>query len=159
MRRGPDCSWPGSREQVGWTAATCSRLDGPSTSAPDRGPTSRGFVSSKLSSPSGWRVVPVPVTRALHLKSGVTSLPYGTVIGYSPLVDRPETFPRFLAVPEERGTAVVGLGEGSVLISADAPRTADLLSRRRLNVVAVSITEFEKLEGCLTCLSVRLRPT
>jgi hypothetical protein len=37
------------------------------------------------------------------------------------------------------------------------PRTADLLRGRGLRVVTVPITEFEKLEGCVTCLSVRLR--
>jgi dimethylargininase len=38
-----------------------------------------------LIEPRGWRVVPVPVTKVLHLKSGVTALPDGTVIGYQPL--------------------------------------------------------------------------
>ena len=31
----------------------------------------------------------VPLTRVLHLKSAVTALPDGTVIGYEPLVDDP----------------------------------------------------------------------
>ena len=44
-----------------------------------------------------------------------------------------------------------------VLMSAVAPRTAELLAARGLEVVAVPVTEFEKLEGCVTCLSVRLR--
>jgi N-dimethylarginine dimethylaminohydrolase len=35
--------------------------------------------------------------------------------------------------------------------------TAELYRARGLDVVPVSITEFEKLEGCVTCLSVRLR--
>lgn len=107
--------------------------------------------------PRGWRVVPVPVTKVLHLKSGVTALPDGTVIGYEPLVDDPSIFPTFLAVPEEHGAAVVDLGDGAAIMSADAPRTADLLRGRGLQVVTVPITEFEKLEGCVTCLSVRLR--
>lgn len=51
--------------------------------------------------PLGARVVAVPVSRALHLKSAVTALPDGTVIGYAPLVDDPSLFPRFLSVPEE----------------------------------------------------------
>ncbi len=60
-------------------------------------------------------------------------------------------------MPEEHGTAVVDLGDGAVVMSADAPRTAELLRARGLDVVTVPITEFEKLEGCVTCLSVRLR--
>jgi dimethylargininase len=62
-----------------------------------------------------------------------------------------------LPVPEEHGTAVVDLGDGAVLMSADAPRTAELYAARGLDVVRVEIGEFEKLEGCVTCLSVRLR--
>lgn len=110
-----------------------------------------------LLEPRGWTVVEIPVTRVLHLKSGVTALPDGTVVGYAPLVDDPARFPAFLGVPEEHGTAVVVLDEGTVLMSADAPATAELYRSRGLEVVTVPITEFEKLEGCVTCLSVRLR--
>lgn len=37
--------------------------------------------------PLGARVVTVPLTKVLHLKSAVTALPDGTVVGYEPLVD------------------------------------------------------------------------
>ncbi len=107
--------------------------------------------------PAGWTVVAVPVTKVLHLKSGVTALPDGTVIGCPQNVDDLDVFPAFLEVPEEHGTAVVDLGDGAVLMSADAPRTAALFRERGLEVVTVPITEFEKLEGCVTCLSVRIR--
>jgi dimethylargininase len=107
--------------------------------------------------PLGYRVVAVPVTRVLHLKSAVTALPDGTVIGYPPLVDDADVFPRFLAVPEPEGTAVVVLDDETVLMSAAAPQTEALLRARGLTVLTVPITEFEKLEGCVTCLSVRLR--
>ena len=107
--------------------------------------------------PLGYDVVTMPVTRALHLKSAVTALPDGTVIGYPPLVDDPNAFAEFLAVPEAHGTAVVVLDDDTVLMSASAPLTARLLAGRGLEVVIVPITEFEKLEGCVTCLSVRIR--
>lgn len=102
-------------------------------------------------------VVPVPVTKVLHLKSAVTALPDGTVIGYPPLVDDPTLFDRFLAVPEEAGAHVVLLGDDRVLMAASAPATADLFTSMGLRPVTVDISEFEKLEGCVTCLSVRLR--
>lgn len=107
--------------------------------------------------PRGWTVVEVPVTRVLHLKSGVTALPDGTVVGFAPLVDDPEAFGRFLGIPEEHGTAVVVLDARTVLMSADAPATAALYRDRGLEVVTAEVTEFEKLEGCVTCLSVRIR--
>jgi dimethylargininase len=107
--------------------------------------------------PLGARVVGVPLTKVLHLKTAVTALPDGTVVGYRPLVDDPATWPSFLDVPEEPGSHVVLLDERTVLMSTSAPRTAELFADRGLRVVAVDLTEFEKLEGCVTCLSVRLR--
>lgn len=112
----------------------------------------RGIVA-----PLGYTVIAVPVTKVLHLKSGVTALPDGTVIGYPPLVDNPELFDRFLAVPEEAGVAVVVLDDNTVLMSASAPKSAELIADLGYRVVAVDISEFEKLEGCVTCLSVRIR--
>ena len=109
--------------------------------------------------PYGAHVVPVPISKVLHLKSAVTALPDGTVVGYEPLVDDPAVWPSFLGVPEESGAHVVLLGGDSVLMSTDAPRSKRLFEERGLEVVAVDISEFIKLEGCVTCLSVRLRHT
>ena len=105
----------------------------------------------------GYTVVAVPVTKVLHLKSAVTALPDGTVIGYPPLVDDPAVFDRFLAVPEEGGAHVVVLADDAVLMAASAPQSAALVESLGYRVVVVDISEFEKLEGCVTCLSVRVR--
>lgn len=107
--------------------------------------------------PLGAEVVAVPVQKVLHLKSAVTALPDGTVIGYEPLTDNPAAFPKFLAVPEEGGAHVVLLGEDRLLMAASAPKTAEMFRERGYTPVVVDISEFEKLEGCVTCLSVRLR--
>lgn len=112
-----------------------------------------------LLEPLGLSVVAVPITKVLHLKSAVTALPDGTVIGQAASVDDPTLFPHFLQVPEPEGAHVVLLGADRVLMSAAAPRTAELLAGRGLVPVCVDISEFEKLEGCVTCLSVRLRPS
>jgi len=107
--------------------------------------------------PLGATVVGVPVSKVLHLKSAVTALPDGTVVGHDPLVDDPAAFPAYLSVPEEPGAHVVLLDASTVLMSAAAPRTQELFESRGLRVVALDISEFEKLEGCVTCLSIRLR--
>ena len=52
---------------------------------------------------------------------------------------------------------MVLLGQDRLLLSAAAPRTADLLADLGYAPVPVDIGEFEKLEGCVTCLSVRVR--
>lgn len=107
--------------------------------------------------PLGAHVVPVPVTKVLHLKSAVTALPDGTVVGLPELAPDVSYFPRFRPVPEEAGAHVVLLGGDRLLMAASAPRTADLLAGLGYEPVPVDIGEFEKLEGCVTCLSVRLR--
>ncbi|MFF1878275.1 dimethylargininase [Leifsonia sp. NPDC058230] len=110
-----------------------------------------------LLAPLDYTVVAVPVTKALHLKTAVTALPDGTVIGYEPLVDNVTVFERFLAVPEAHGTAVVVLSDDTVLMSSSAPQSVALVEDLGYTVVQVDISEFEKLEGCVTCLSVRIR--
>jgi dimethylargininase len=105
----------------------------------------------------GIDVVEVPVRKVLHLKSGVTALPNGTVVGYEPLVDERGAFRDFLAVPEESGAHVVVVDDKRIIMADDAPKTADLYVSMGLKPITVSISEFQKLEGCVTCLSVRLR--
>jgi dimethylargininase len=108
--------------------------------------------------PAGMSVVPVPLSKVLHLKSAATALPDGSVIGYPDALDDAGVFPRFLPAPEEAGAHVVRLGADALLMSTGAPRTAELLADRGYRPVEVDIGEFEKLEGCVTCLSIRLRP-
>ncbi len=107
--------------------------------------------------PLGARVVAVPVSKVLHLKSAVTALPDGTVVGHLPLVDDPAVYDRFLPVPEEAGSHVVLLGGGRLLMASSAPRSAELFADLGYEPVLVDIGEYEKLEGCVTCLSVRVR--
>ncbi|MBP7891116.1 MAG: N(G),N(G)-dimethylarginine dimethylaminohydrolase [Ilumatobacteraceae bacterium] len=107
--------------------------------------------------PLGATVVTVPLNKVLHLKSAVTALPDGTIIGWEPAIDDISVFPRFLGMPEESGSHVVLLGGDKVLMSSDCPRSAVLLRSAGLEPVLVDISEFIKLEGCVTCLSVRLR--
>jgi dimethylargininase len=107
--------------------------------------------------PLGATVIGVPVSKVLHLKSAVTALPDGSVVGYVPLVDDAGFFPHFRAVPEESGAHVVVLDSQRILIAADCPLSAQLYVDLGYSPVVVDISEFQKLEGCVTCLSVRLR--
>jgi dimethylargininase len=106
-----------------------------------------------LIEPLGRTVVPVRLTGVLHLKSALTALPDGTLIGLPAMVDTSELPPVLTAV-EEPGSHVVPLGGSTVLLAASAPETAERLADLGLDVVSVEIGEFEKLEGCVTCLNV-----
>jgi dimethylargininase len=108
---------------------------------------------ASLLAPTGRTVIAVPVAKVLHLKSAVTALPDGTVLTWGDLVDT-APFPRVLEVPEEAGVHVVPLDAERLLIAASAPRTAELLESRGYRPVTVDISEYERLEGCVTCLNV-----
>jgi dimethylargininase len=108
-----------------------------------------------LLAPLGRTVVAVPLHGVLHLKSAVTALPDGTFLLLPDLVPA-ELFPAVRPVSEEGGCHVVPLGGDQVLIAASAPRTAELLDDLGFTPAVVDISEFEKLEGCVTCLSVLL---
>ena len=106
-----------------------------------------------LLAPLGRTVIAVPLGNVLHLKSAVTELPDGTFLLLPQLVPA-GLFPAVRPVEEEGGCHVVPLGGDRVLIAASAPRTAGLLEDLGFTPVVVDISEFEKLEGCVTCLSV-----
>ena len=137
--------------------------------------------------PLGVKVVSVPISKVLHLKSAVTALPQGTIIGYEPLINDAameallllrkgsialpaakgegksalksdkKISSNFLSMPEEQGAHVVMLGQNYLLMSNKAPKSAELLRSMGYAPVLVDISEYEKLEGCVTCLSVRYR--
>ncbi|GAA1418158.1 dimethylargininase [Catellatospora coxensis] len=106
-----------------------------------------------LLTPLGRTVVAVPLGEVLHLKSAVTALPDGTFLALPRLVPT-GLFPAVRPVEEEGGCHVVPLGGDRVLLAASAPRTAEMLGDLGFTPVVVDIGEFEKLEGCVTCLSV-----
>jgi len=114
----------------------------------------RGQLRALLA-PLGRTVIAVPLGNVLHLKSAVTALPDGTFLLLPQLVPA-GLFPAVRPVDEEGGCHVVPLGGDQVLIAASAPRTAELLDDLGFTPVVVDISEFEKLEGCVTCLSVLL---
>jgi len=108
-----------------------------------------------LLAPLGRTVIAVPLRNVLHLKSAVTALPDGTFLLAPELVPA-ALFPAVRPADEEAGCHVVPLGGDRVLIAASAPRTAQLLDDLGFTPVVADISEFEKLEGCVTCLSVLL---
>jgi dimethylargininase len=99
-------------------------------------------------------VVPVRLAEVLHLKSAITALPDGTIIANDPDLIDASALPTLRPVPEEGGSHVVLLGGGSVLMAASAPRSAALFDDLGFDPEVVDISEFEKMEGCVTCLSV-----
>jgi dimethylargininase len=104
----------------------------------------------------GYRVLPVPVRQCLHLKTACTALPDGRLLmNPSWLELRPLHDFDTLAVPDAEPWAANTLPiNGRVLISSDNPQTTEMLLRLGFDVCTLSLSEFAKVEGCVTCLSL-----
>ena len=108
----------------------------------------------ELAGPRGFTVVAVPLDHVLHLKSAITALPDGTIVVADPSALDTSALAPLRTVPEEAGSHVVPIGGSSILLAASAPRSAELFADWGFDPIVVDIGEFEKLEGCVTCLSV-----
>ena len=126
---------------------------GRSTRTDDAGIAAFADVAAK----HGVETIPVDVGACLHLKTAATVLPDGTIVAMPDWIDTAAFAPSpVIAPPEPAGANVLALGEDRVAVAASAPRTADLLGQRDLNVTVVDISQFEAVEAGLTCLSVLL---
>ncbi|MET0740684.1 MAG: N(G),N(G)-dimethylarginine dimethylaminohydrolase [Candidatus Nanopelagicales bacterium] len=107
--------------------------------------------------PHGYDVIPVAVDGILHLKTGVTALPDGTLVANVRHVDL-NAFGGLpvLAAAEPQGSDVLLLGD-TVVVSASAPMTATAIAARGYDVRTVEVDELEKAEAGVTCMSVLLR--
>lgn len=106
-----------------------------------------------LVSPLGRRVVGVTVTGALHLRSVAAATPDGTVLAVSDCIDVAAFDATVEEAPERSGANLLLVGE-TVVVSASAPATAARLADRGFAVVTCDISELEKAEAGLTCMSV-----
>jgi dimethylargininase len=108
--------------------------------------------------PFGYSVTGVPVLHCLHLKSACSALPDGSLlvnadlIGVSPIRERGG---EFVSVPRAEPLAGDVLVIGERIIASDAfPETISLLGSRGWEVIPVSVSEFAKAEGGVTCMSL-----
>ena len=104
----------------------------------------------------GYEAVGVRLKGCLHLKSAVTSPAEGVVIANSDWIDlSPFSHFEVLRVPDAEPWGANTLAiNGNVLVTGSSPRTADLLESRGLRVRRLDISELQKAEAALTCLSL-----
>ena len=110
----------------------------------------------RLLAPFGYEVIAVPIERCLHLKSAVTPVAEETILINPRWLD-PAPFGRVEIVevdPAEPGGANALAVEGAVLHPDAYPRTAERMTRLRLEVRPVGVSEILKAEGGVTCCSL-----
>jgi dimethylargininase len=109
----------------------------------------------------GYEVRRVPLRDCLHLKSACCALPDGRLLVNPSWLDSSvlDDF-TLLHIPEAEPFAADFAAVGdTILVSASHPRTADQIRELGFPVRAAVLTEFEKAEGGVTCLSIIFRTT
>lgn len=111
---------------------------------------------TEIVSPFGYEVLPVAVQGCLHLKSAITAVVPGLLLANPPWIDE-AAFGDYATMPippDEPSAANVLAVNGRVFVAASAPRTAERLAARGLDVRCLEISELQKAEAGLTCSSL-----
>lgn len=93
----------------------------------------------------------------LHLKSGMTALGDGRIVAIATLADHEALRGReivHVARGEGYAANVLQLND-HVVVAAGFPRLHDQLDALGYGVIALDMSEFRKMDGALTCLSLR----
>jgi len=93
----------------------------------------------------------------LHLKSGIAALSGGRLLVIDSLAQREEFRGwELLRVPtgEEYAANCIEVNE-SVLVPAGFPETEKIIRRLNFQTIALEMSEFQKMDGGLSCLSIR----
>ena len=104
----------------------------------------------------GKPCVPVAVHRGLHLKSSVSFLG-GNLLVIDPSSVETSSFKNFewIEVDESERYAANCLTLGKfVLLPADFPKVADKIRAHGFQIIELEMSEFEKADGGVTCLSL-----
>jgi dimethylargininase len=104
----------------------------------------------------GYSVIGVPVMKCLHLKTACSALPDGRLLVNREWIDVSPLPPSALVdVPDGEPWAGDVLVIGERIVASNAfPETARLLERLGFGVAPVAVSEFAKVEGGVTCLSL-----
>jgi dimethylargininase len=104
----------------------------------------------------GYRATPIEVKGCLHLKTAVTALDAETLLINPSWIDA-AALPvvRLLVVPPDEPFGANALVvNGVVHLSARSKRTTELVEKAGFSLTALDVSEFEKAEAGLTCLSL-----
>ena len=142
-----------------------ARVDGGDVLVTDRhvfvGQTSRSNANAvkqfdRFARPLRRQALGVSIDGCLHLKSAITALPDGSLIAVRGWVDR-TLFEKHgytvHAAPDDTGGDVLCIGD-TVVIAANASETAAMLRGLGFAVREIDVSELQKIEAGVTCMSV-----
>jgi len=105
----------------------------------------------------GYEAIPVPLRDVLHLKTGISYLEHNRLLACGEFLEQPllSSFD-LIAVPAAESYAANSVWvNGRVLVPAGFPATLRLIAELGYEAVPVDVSEFRKLDGGLSCLSLR----
>ena len=107
--------------------------------------------------PYGFSAATVPLQHVLHLKTGVVFLANDILVVAGEFVDRPEfrAFTRIVVDPGEEYAANCLWINDRVLVADGYPRLRARIEAAGFPTIALDMSEFRKLDGGLSCLSLR----
>lgn len=99
----------------------------------------------------------VPLKQMLHLKSGLSYLERNHLLVSGEFTDHPAfaEFDRIAVDPDEAYSANSLWINDTVLVPAGFPRTLDKIQAAGYTILPLDVSEFQKLDGGLSCLSLR----
>jgi len=114
---------------------------------------------ARFAAEDGRATTPVDVSGVLHLKSAVSCLDDQTLLVGPGTV--PETmFAGFTIIPKVASeihlASTLRMRNGRLLMTANAPGTAERVASRGFGVDLIDMSEFQAVDGGLTCLSILL---
>ena len=106
--------------------------------------------------PFGYRVKAVEVVECLHLRTGCSWLGGDHMLIHPEWINsaRLDEYERIEVDPSEPFAATALVIDGKVLMSSACPKTAERVRAAGFEVRLLDISEFEKAEAGLTCLSL-----
>ena len=99
----------------------------------------------------------IQLRQILHLKTGVAYLEQDNLVACGELLSREEFAGlNILPIPDEESYAANCIWvNGTVLVAAGYPQTAGIIREAGYPIREVDVSEFRKLDGGLSCLSLR----
>jgi dimethylargininase len=104
-----------------------------------------------------FRVIEVPLNQVLHLKTGINYLTNNTMLVSGEFVNKEyfASYSKVIVPPEEEYAANSLWVNGTALVPAGFPRTEALIRGLGYPVILVDSSEYRKIDGGLSCLSLR----
>lgn len=106
---------------------------------------------------AGYKAKIVPLKDFFHLKTGITYLGNNTVVGAGEFIDHPDfaEYDKIVVPKEEEYSANTIRVNDFVIIPKGFPKTKQKINDAGFETIEVEMTEFQKHDGGLSCLSLR----